>query len=134
MEERPNVMSKEKLELEFEIKSQVGILFSRISTAMGLAEWFADNVDRNGDIFTFSWSRSSEDALLIESEEPVFMRWHWENDDEDDAYFEMRIRVDPVTEDVALIITDFADPDEVKEAKSLWIKQIEKLKRVIGSA
>lgn len=126
-------MTKVKYELEYEIKSSVGILYSRIATPMGLAEWFAENVDRNEDIFAFSWDNSIEEAELIESKEPEFMRWRWIEEDEDGVYFELRIRVDPVTEDVALIITDFADSDELDEAKNLWSKQVEKLKRVIGS-
>jgi uncharacterized protein YndB with AHSA1/START domain len=126
-------MTKEKIEIEYEIKSSVGILYSRISTAMGLAEWFAENVDRNENTFTFTWEGNEEEALLIEHKEPEYMRWHWVNDDEDETYFEMRIRIDPVTEDVALLITDFCDADEKEESVSLWNKQIEKLKRVIGS-
>ena len=41
--------------------------------------------------------------------------------------------MDELTNDVALIITDFAEEDEVEEAKLLWENQIAELKMVIGS-
>jgi hypothetical protein len=49
-------------------------------------------------------------------------------------YFEMRIQVDEITKDVSLMITDFAEEDEVDEAKMLWDNQISSLKQVLGSA
>ncbi|WP_372946282.1 START-like domain-containing protein, partial [Muriicola sp.] len=52
---------------------------------------------------------------------------------EDDTYFEMRIRVDEITGDVSLFIIDFAEEDELDEAKMLWENQISDLKQVLGS-
>ena len=49
------------------------------------------------------------------------------------TYFEMAIKVDDLTNDVALMITDFAEEDEMDEAKLLWENQINDLKKVIGS-
>ena len=46
----------------------------------------------------------------------------------------MRIIVDEITSDVSLFITDFAEEDEVEEAKMLWRNQISSLKQVLGSA
>jgi Mor family transcriptional regulator len=46
----------------------------------------------------------------------------------------MRIIVDEITKDVSLFITDFADADEVDEAKMLWDNQVSDLKQVIGSS
>jgi hypothetical protein len=54
--------------------------------------------------------------------------------EEDDSFFEMRIIVDEITKDVSLFITDFADEDEVDEAKMLWENQVSSLKQVLGSA
>jgi hypothetical protein len=57
-------------------------------------------------------------------------------DEEDDQtyYFEIRIQVDEITKDVSLMVTDFAEEDEVDEAKMLWTNQISSLKQVLGSA
>ena len=57
-------------------------------------------------------------------------------DEEDDlsCFFEIRIQVDEITKDVSIIITDYAEEDEIDEAKMLWENQISDLKQVLGSA
>ena len=52
----------------------------------------------------------------------------------DKYYFEMRIQVDEITKDVSLIVSDFADEDELEESKMFWENQISNLKQVLGSA
>ena len=55
-------------------------------------------------------------------------------DEPKDTYFELKIVVDDITQDISLIITDFAeDEEDEEEAKLLWNKQIEKLRQSIGS-
>ena len=46
----------------------------------------------------------------------------------------MRIVVDEITKDVSLVVTDFAEEDEVEETKMLWESQIGDLKQVLGSS
>ena len=52
---------------------------------------------------------------------------------DENAYFEFRIRIDAMTNEVALIVTDHAWPDEVEETKNLWNSQIASLIRVLGA-
>jgi len=52
---------------------------------------------------------------------------------EDESFFEMKIIVDEITKDVSLFITDFAEEDELDEAKMLWENQVSDLKQVLGS-
>ena len=40
--------------------------------------------------------------------------------------------MEPLTEEVALIITDFVDTDEEEDAIELWNKQVEMLHRTVG--
>lgn len=125
---------KEKLELEFLLKTSPRILYNMISTPSGLAEWFADDVNVRDDRFTFFWNGSEETALLLTKSKDQFVRFRWENDeDEEEVYFEFRIKIDALTREVALIITDFADEDEVEESTNLWESQVEDLKRVLGA-
>ena len=65
--------------------------------------------------------------------ERIKFRWITDEDDQT-SYFEIKIQVDEITKDVSLIITDFAEEDEVDEAKMLWENQISSLKQVLGSA
>jgi uncharacterized protein YndB with AHSA1/START domain len=123
---------KKKFELEFVIQSSPQLLYQYLSTPSGLSEWFADNVNSRGERFTFIWDESEEVARLLKRKSDEFIRFTWENN-ADDSYFEMRILVDEITSDVSLFITDFAEEDEIEEAKMLWANQVGDLKQVIGS-
>ncbi|CAM3759269.1 START-like domain-containing protein [Flavobacterium gelidilacus] len=126
---------KVKYEIEFPIMSSPQLLFQYISTPSGLSEWFADNVNSRGELFTFIWDDSEEKAKLMskKTDERVKFRWLNEDNSETDYFFEIKLMVDEITKDVSIVIIDFADEDEVEESKSLWTNQISDLKHVLGS-
>jgi len=124
-----------KFELEFPIHASPQLLFQYISTPSGLSEWFADNVNSRGELFTFIWDDSEEEAKLLSKKSGERVKFKWLNGDDDSStYFEIRIQVDDITKDVSLMVTDFAEEDEIEEAKMLWENQISDLKQVLGSA
>jgi uncharacterized protein YndB with AHSA1/START domain len=124
---------KLKFELEYTLNCSQKVLFSRLSTPEGLSEWFADNVNVDGDMFTFIWNNSESRARLSAMKENKLVRFEWDNDDdEEENYFEFRINIDELTGDLALLITDFADADEKEDSIYLWDSQINDLKRVLG--
>jgi uncharacterized protein YndB with AHSA1/START domain len=123
---------KIKFEIEFVIQSSPQMLYQYLGTPSGLSEWFADDVNSRGEKFTFIWDGSEEDAKLLKKKTDDFVKFSWDEDD-DDSYFEMKIIVDEITKDVSLFITDFADEDEVEESKMLWTNQVSGLKQVLGS-
>lgn len=127
---------KIKFEMEFPIHASPQLLFQYISTPSGLSEWFADNVNSRGEVFTFIWNDSQEKAKLLSKKSGERIRFRWMEDEEEGEtyYFEIRIQVDEITKDVSIIITDFIDEDEMDEAKMLWENQISDLKQVLGSA
>lgn len=127
---------KVKFELEFPIHASPQLIFQYISTPSGLSEWYADNVNSRGELYTFIWDGSEEQAKLLskKSGERVKFRWLEDEDDCPSCYFEIKIQVDEITKDVSLIVTDFAEDDEVEETKMLWDNQISSLKQVLGSA
>ncbi|MBF6609161.1 MAG: SRPBCC domain-containing protein [Flavobacterium sp.] len=126
---------KVRYEMEFQVNSSPQLLYQYISTPSGLSEWFADNVNSRGEYFTFIWNDSEERARLTskKSGEKVKFRWIDEKDKDTDFYFELRIIEDEITKDVSLMVIDFADEEEVEEAKLLWENQVADLKHVIGS-
>ena len=124
---------KVKYELEFPIQASPNMLYQYISSASSLTEWFADDVNSRGKIFSFFWDGSEEKAELISSKNNQFVKFKW-LDNEDNSFFEIRIVVDELTKDASLIITDFSDADEVDESKMLWESQIADLKQVLGSS
>lgn len=126
---------KVKYELEFPVHSSPQLLYQYIITPSGLSEWFAENVNSRGEIYSFIWDDSVEKAKLAskKSGEKVKFRWLDENENDTEYYFEIKIQVDEITQDVSLIVTDFAEEDELLEAKLLWENLISDLKHVIGS-
>ena len=127
---------KIKFEIEFPIQASPQLLYQYISTPSGLSEWFSDNVNSRGELFTFIWDDTEEQAKLLSKKtgERVKIRWLADEEDELTTYFEIRIQVDEITKDVSLIIVDFAYDDELDEAKMLWENQVSSLKQVLGSA
>ncbi len=123
---------KKKFVLEYMIKTLPGLLFTRLTTPSGLSEWFADDVNVKNDIYTFNWSGNIETAKLISKRNDEFMRFQWLDDLDTEAYFEFRIDVDPMTGEVVLVITDFCEDGDLKEATQLWNHQISDLKHNMG--
>lgn len=122
-----------KFQLEYPIHSSINILYKRLFTPSGLSEWFADDVHIRNNVYTFYWDGSEQSAKLVKKKENEFVRFHWV-DNEDDSYFEFAIQVDDLTNDVSLIITDFAEDEEEKDGNALlWDTQVESLKHALGS-
>jgi len=126
---------KIRFDIEFSIHASPQLLYQYISTPSGLSEWFSDNVNSRGELFTFIWDDTEEQAKLLskKSDERVKFRW-MEDEDNKNVYFEIKIQVDEITKDVSIIVTDFAEEDEIDESKMLWENMISSLKQVLGSA
>lgn len=126
---------KVKIELEFPVKASPSMLFPFLSTPSGLSEWFCDDVNSRGELFTFFWEGSEESAKMLRKKTDKFIQFRWMNDEESGSkdYFEFRIVVDELTHDVSLMVTDYVDDDEEEESKLLWESQIHQLLHTIGS-
>ncbi len=124
---------KIKYEMEFPIHVSPSLLYQYISTPSGMSEWYADNVNSRGESFTFIWEGSEERAKLLGKKNGERIKFRWEDDLDTDYYFELRIQVDEITKDVSLMITDFAEEDEIEEGKMLWDNMVSNLKHILGS-
>lgn len=122
---------KVKYELEFPIHASPNMLYQYISSASNLSEWFADNVNSRGEDFTFLWDDSEEEAKLLSLKADKTIRFQWKEDQ--DSFFQFEIVVDEITKDVSLLVTDFAEEDEIEESQMLWNNLIADLKQVLGS-
>jgi uncharacterized protein YndB with AHSA1/START domain len=123
---------KNKLELEYTLNSSPKIIFPRLSTPGGLSEWFADDINIVGNVFTFKWDDSEQQAELISKKENACIRFKWLDDNKENTYFEFKIHQDELTSEVALVITDFAEENEKDSTIELWNSQISDLKRALG--
>jgi uncharacterized protein YndB with AHSA1/START domain len=124
---------KVKYEMEFPIHASPSLLYQYISTPSGLSEWYADNVNSRGELFKFIWDGAEEQAKLLTKKSGELIKFRWLEDEGESYYFEIRIQVDEITKDVSIMITDFAEEDEIEEGKMLWENQISDLKQVLGS-
>lgn len=125
-------MAKEKIQMEFSMKSApVALLWEYLSSTHGLELWFADEVTNSGKTYTFTWSGSSQNAMLLAIRTFTYIRFRW-TDDTEKTYFELRIQVSELTDSTNLIVTDFAEPSETDALRNLWQSQVKALKRVIG--
>lgn len=123
-------MDNRKIELEYIVNTSPKVLYNRLSTPGGLAEWFADDVNLKGKVFTFIWNNSEQKAEILQKKDLKYIRFRWLGDTED--YFEFRLKQDELTGDLALLITDFADEDDQEDTIELWNSQIADLKHAIG--
>lgn len=122
----------EKIVIEYIAHSSPGVLYNRLATASGLAEWFADDVtiDKDG-LYHFVWDGEEEVAELLGKKSGEYVKFRWTHLD-DDTYFEFRFKTDPLTKELALMITDFVEEGEEEETRQLWANQVDELMRILG--
>lgn len=118
--------------IEFTVRSSPAILFEFLSTASGLQEWFADKVQQKEGVFSFSWNGSEEKAKVLDSLQDEFIRFHWVDSPENE-YFEFKIQRSEVTSETVLLVTDFAEKNEIEDQTQLWDSQLKDLFHRIGS-
>jgi len=129
-------MDKLKFELEFIINTSPKILFNFLVTPSGLSEWFSDDVNIRNDIYTFFWDGEESKAKLLSKRKEEYAKFQWVDEDnvaeDENTYFDFKIEVDGLTNETALLITDFSEPDEMDSAEKLWESQISELKHILG--
>ena len=126
-------MKKEKFHIEY-IFEKVSLLslWNHVTSPPGLAEWFAEKVEINKDIYIFTWSGTVQRARVIAIMPHEFIRFQWDDEEDSSAYFEFRMRITELTGSTVFEITDFAFAAEKADAIHLWETQIETLKRTLG--
>ena len=128
-------MLKEKFHIEFVMGSATqASLWRMISQVDGLSEWFADEVTMNEEenVYTFFWGKSDNQAEILSSKPQQSIRFRWLDEEEENVYFEFQLHKLELSNEIALQITDFAEPDEKGDAITLWETQIDKMKRRLG--
>ena len=126
-------MDKVRIDLEYIIKTSPNILFNCLSTPSGLSEWFADDVNIKNDRYTYFFGMEVKETTTLKTvRKSESVKFQWEDDEDEDYFFEMTIRIDDLTKDVALLVTDFAEEGEEDEVQLMWDNNIDKLKKAIG--
>ena len=130
-------MAKSKFVNEYEINASPKLLNTYISTASGLSEWIADNVNLDKDKnFVFVWDNEAHVAKLVHKKDNHTVKFEFLEDDgeesEDPSYIQIDISLNDMTQTVFLTITDYSDIDDEVELTELWDYSISNLKQLIG--
>jgi len=130
-------MGKNKFITEFEINASQKILFPYLSTASGLAQWFADDVNINEDkVYIFLWDGEDHRATKAAQKANISVKFEFlpetEEDKEDPNYIELKLNVNELTQSVFIQITDYSDIDDEEEQEDLWENIVYNLKTLIG--
>ncbi|MDR0953898.1 MAG: SRPBCC domain-containing protein [Rikenellaceae bacterium] len=123
---------KTQFTLEYPINCTVASLFVKLTTELGLESWFADRVEQDDSRFTFFWNKIPQQAELLALRENKYVRFRWDDEDDDEAFFEFTITPHELTGDVSLTVTDFAHADEYDDAVQMWDNSIKSLRRALG--
>ncbi len=118
--------------MEYPLKASPALVYARISTPSGLSQWFADDVDVYNNQYKFKWGNDLQIADVLRKRLNKLIKYKW-TDSEADEYFEFEIIIDGITNDVALVVTDFVDESDEANAIQLWESQVQDLRVSLGA-
>lgn len=131
-------MGKRMIFLEYHLKSNsANIIWSLISTAGGLRQWIADTVEPDGDTFTFTWkgengTNETRRASIVKMIKNDTIRFRWDDETDDNAYWEIKMAKSELTNDYHLMITDYAEEEDMDYIMDVWNQNYEELHRNTG--
>ena len=126
-------MDKSKFIGEYSINASRKMLFPYISTASGLSQWFADDVNITEDkVYTMLWDGEINRARIVSIKANQHIKFEFEGEDDDDLNsIEIRLEMNELTQEVYIKITDYSDLDD-QEVSDLWEGLIHDLKEIVG--
>lgn len=131
-------MKKRKITIEQRLNSKSpNIIWNLIGTPEGLGKWIADEIKQENGILTFTWgmvwsSHEIRRAKITECEKFCHIRFVWEDEDDEDAYVELRMEKNILTGEYTLHITDFAEEEDVDGLQGIWRDNMKRLHRTSG--
>jgi len=125
-------MKRTQLKQEYIFRASPQILYQFLTTPSCLIRWFCDNVEIDGEVYTFYWGDSTDEATVVEDLEDEVFSLRWDGLHEDNEKLEFRITEAPVTGETILTLTDYCDDNEVKDQKRYWDKQMGELQVASG--
>ena len=130
---------KQKLYLEYPLTTKLtNIVWEQISTPHGLERWLADHVeDKGNDVISLTWGEVWTDhhtleAQIMERQRNDHIRLRWVNEDDPEAYWEMRIGRSELTDELCLYVSDYALPEDIDDLHELWDDNMERLHQASG--
>jgi len=131
-------MSKQKFVGEFEINASKAMLFPYLSTATGLSQWFADdvNTDNLNKTLIFLLDGEEKIARIDSLKNNQYVKFTFISDDEnkqDEDYIEFRLEINELTQSVFIKIIEYTETDDLDELYQIWKNLLSNLKEIIGA-
>jgi uncharacterized protein YndB with AHSA1/START domain len=130
-------MVKNKFIADYQINTSRKMLFPYLSTASGLAEWFADDVTINEDKnFIFKYDGDDHLARIASIRSNAHVKFEFFDpqnmDEKDHSYIEFKVEENELTQTLFLKVVDYSDSYDDEELESIWEGLIATLKEIIG--
>jgi|TARA_B110000263_G_C14897806_1_gene324767 uncharacterized protein YndB with AHSA1/START domain len=131
-------MSKQKFIGEYPINASIKMLFPYLSTASGLCQWFADDVNINNINKTLIFITDGEERIArIDSvKKNKSVKFSFLEDGKlkkNNDYLEFKLEINELTESVFIRITEYTETDDLEESFQIWDNLLAQLKEIIGA-
>ena len=129
-------MSKFEYVGEFEFKASKKMLYPYLSSASGLSQWFADDVNIDEDkMLTVIWDGEENKAKMVAHRTNSLVKMEFLPKDENDTdpnYVEFKLDMSDMTQSVFVTVTDYSEMEDEEELGELWENLMHKLKEIVG--
>ena len=131
-------MGKQKFVGEYPINASRKMLFPYLSTATGLCQWFADDVNINNIDKTLIFIVDGEEriAVIDSINKNRYVKFRFLMDGEkpkENDTLEFRLEVNDLTQEVFVRVEEYTESDDLEESYQIWDNLLAQLKEIIGA-
>ena len=131
-------MPKQKFIGEYQINASRKMLFPYLSTATGLCQWFADDVNINNidKPLIFILDGDERIAVIDSIKNNRYVKFRFLNEDEkpkENDTLEFRLEINELTQSVFVRVEEYTDTDDLEESYQIWENLLSQLKEIIGA-
>ena len=131
-------MAKQKFVGEYPINASRKLLFPYLSTATGLCQWFADDVNINNIDKTMIFIVDGDEriAVIDSIKNNRYVRFRFLKDDEkpkQNDTLEFRLEINELTQEVFVRVEEYTESDDLDESYQIWDNLLAQLKEIIGA-
>ena len=131
-------MPKQKFIGEYQINASRKMLFPYLSTATGVCQWFADDVNINNIDKTLIFILDGDEriAVIDSIKNNRYVKFRFLNEDEkpkENDTLEFRLEINELTQSVFVRVEEYTDTDDLEESYQIWENLLSQLKEIIGA-
>lgn len=130
-------MEKTKFAHEYEINASKKMLYQYFTTASGLAQWFADDVNIDEDnIYNFIWEEEDHKAKMVSHRTNSFAKFVFlepdKSEGDDPDWVEFKLDLNEMTQTTFIKIQEYNDFEDKEEQAEVWDGMLHILKETVG--